>query len=469
MDSSDWQRHQAEQIWRAGVNAVDPRKLVQDSISFTETDLIISGHQFPLSKLGRIFVVGAGKAGATMAAGFEAAMPEQILNEKVSGWVNIPADCNRPLKKIHLHPARPPGVNEPTREAVQGTREILRLVSSLAPNDLCVVLISGGGSALLPAPVPEITLEDKIEITRKLSQAGATIEELNTVRSSLSLVKAGGLLRACQSQRMITLIISDVIGDPLDIIASGPTILSGNRIDQARNILMQYLRGQIPSRVRDYLEKQKQKPTESACGEDIHNLADVEHIILGNNATAVQAASVRASELGYQVFSLGSDNTGAARETGIGLVEKMKEFIRQDETGNSICLIGGGESTVSIDPRIKPGKGGRNQEVALAALNEMAGGTAAEILLLAAGTDGEDGPTDAAGAFADEETLKRARQLKLDPQDYLQRHDSYHFFQQCDSLLITGPTGTNVMDLAVVLKKQGAVRNLSESNVITNR
>ncbi len=454
MDSPEWQqqRNHAEQIWRAGVNAVDSKKLVQDAISFTETELTISGQIFPLSALGRILVVGAGKAGAGMAAGFEAALPESFLEENVTGWLNIPADCIRSLKKIHLHPARPAGVNEPTEQAVQGTKEILKLVSSLEPNDLCVVLISGGGSALLPAPVPEITLEDKISITRNLSQAGASIEELNTVRSSLSSVKAGGLLRACESKRMVTLIISDVIGDPLEIIASGPSVQSSNKNDQAIKILEQYIPSQIPQNVSEYFAKQKLKQTDSALVKDSENFTTVDNIILGNNATAVQAASTQAAQLGYEVISLGSEKTGIAKEIGVELIKKTHELKKQNVEDKPVCLICGGESVVPIAPKTKPGKGGRNQEIALAALSEIAQNDPSGILLLAGGTDGEDGPTDAAGAFADDETRRRANRLNLDISEYLQCHDSYHFFQQCDSLLITGPTDTNVMDLCVVLE-----------------
>ncbi len=456
MDSPEWQqqRKHAEQIWRAGVNAVDSKKLVQDAISFTETELAISGQKFPFSELGRILVVGAGKAGAGMAAGFEAAFPETFLKENVTGWINIPADCIRPLKKIHLHPARPAGVNEPTDEAVQGTKEIIKLVSSLEPDDLCVVLISGGGSALLPAPVPEISLEDKISITRNLSQAGASIDELNTVRSSLSSVKAGGLLRACASKRMITLIISDVIGDPLEIIASGPTVQSSqssNKNDQAINILEEYIPNQIPRNVSEYFAKQTLSRTESTRRNNSDNLTTVDNIILGNNAIAVQAASTRATQLGYEVISLGSEKTGIAKEVGVELIKKTREFKNQNAGGKPACVICGGESVVPIAPHTKPGKGGRNQEIALAALTEIAQNDPSDILLLAGGTDGEDGPTDAAGAFADDETLRKANRLNLDISEYLQRHDSYHFFQQCDSLLITGPTDTNVMDLCVVL------------------
>ncbi len=453
MISPEWQqqRDHAEQIWRAGVKSVDSMQLVRNAISVTEAELTICDQTYLRSDLGRILVVGAGKAGAGMAAGFEAALPDTFLEKHVSGWINIPADCMRPLKQLHLHPARPAGINEPTAEAVRGTSEILKLVSSLKPNDLCVVLISGGGSALLPAPVPGVTLEDKLTITRNLAKAGASIEELNTVRSSLSIVKAGGLLRACQSKRMITLIISDVVGDPLETIASGPTVLGENKTGHAIEILERYLSGQVPENVSGYLVKQKMAPDKSSTEHDSEIIPQVVNIILGNNAVAVKAASDFAKQIGYDVICLGSAQIGIAKEVGIELIKKAREFKKQYK--QPLCIICGGESVVPISPDSKPGKGGRNQEIALAALTEIAQTDQLEILLLAAGTDGEDGPTDAAGAFADAETLRRANRLNLEISDFLKRHDSYRFFQACKSLLITGPTDTNVMDLCIILAK----------------
>ena len=461
MNPSEWQtqRKVAEQIWRAGLNAVDSTQLVKQSIRLTDDALTIHDQSFSRAELGRVLVVGAGKAGAGMAAGVEAALPSDFLEKHVTGWVNVPADCLRPLKKIHLHPARPAGINEPTILGVQGTEEILSQVSSLEPHDLCLVLISGGGSALLPAPAPGVTLDDKLNITRNLAKAGATIEELNTVRSSLSRIKAGGLLRACTSKNIISLIISDVVGDPLETIASGPTINTACHAEQAMQILQQKLPGQIPDRVIDYLSHQIDSPLSETNQQQLPN---VSNIILGSNAVAVQAAARCAEQLGYRVVNLGSSNTGIAKEFGVQLIEKAQQSLQQSRTGcdsklsdaRPVCIISGGETVVPMSPDITAGKGGRNQEIALAALAQIAKSSSSNICLLCAGTDGEDGPTDAAGAFADAETLRRANQLNLDISDYLNRHDSYHFFQPCNSLLITGPTHTNVMDLCVTLVTQ---------------
>ncbi len=243
--SVDQLRRDVERIWRAGLEAVRSDRLVAGACASTAR---CSGSKTSRSiwrAFGRIVVVGAGKAGAGMAAGFEQALGRQWLATKqVAGWINVPADCLRPLERLHLHPARPAGVNEPTVEGVDGTGEILRLVESLAPQDVCFVLLSGGGSALLPAPADGITLADKLTVTRRLSAAGANITELNTVRKWLSRIKGGGLARACRAGRLFTLIISDVLGDPLDVIASGPTVIDRSTPAEALAVLERFAQGE---------------------------------------------------------------------------------------------------------------------------------------------------------------------------------------------------------------------------------
>ena len=236
-------RDDALAIWRAGVDAVDSQRLVEKNLR-VEGDRLIFGDEalaIPLDQIGRIVVVGGGKAGAGMARGVETALgPEWLEKKQVTGWINVPEGCVETLSHIWLHGARPAGVNEPTAAGVFGTREIIQLVQSLGPNDLCLCLISGGGSALLPAPQEPVTLEDKLAVTRLLSESGATIEELNTIRKSLSRIKGGGLLRACGSGRMVSLILSDVLGDPLDLIASGPTVPQTSDYREVLAILDRY-------------------------------------------------------------------------------------------------------------------------------------------------------------------------------------------------------------------------------------
>ncbi len=228
-------------IWHAGLAAVRSDQLVRDAMHVEGSTLTIGDEEISLPKVRRIVVVGAGKAGAGMAAGLEEAFGPRWAKEKqLNGWINVPADCVRPLEWIHLHASRPAGVNEPTAEGAAGAAEILRLVASLAADDLCLCLLSGGGSALLPAPVEAITLDDKLAVTRLLSAAGANIEQLNTVRKQLSRIKGGGLARACRAGRLVSLIISDVLGDPLDLIASGPTVEDRSTPAEALALLRQF-------------------------------------------------------------------------------------------------------------------------------------------------------------------------------------------------------------------------------------
>ncbi len=461
-------RQQAEEIWRAGVEAVDSVRLVQQAISVDHLHLRILQEHIPLATLGKLVVVGAGKAGVGMAAGVEAALPREFLQDKVTGWVNVPADClpEVPLKKIQLHAARPAGMNEPTEAGLFGSQKILERVSGMQPEDVCLVLISGGGSALLPAPVAGVSLAEKCQITRSLSRAGATIEELNLVRRSLSRIKGGGLLRACRAGRLIALIISDVVGDPLPTIASGPTVLASPDPAQAFRVLQTYIPDEIPAAIQAFLQQASQRPVSSQ-----DSPIPVKNCILGSNAVALAAAGERAEKLGYRVLSLGATQTGIAAELGKQLVERALDYpLAQDQ--QPLCLLCGGETTVPFsgatqtetdgnEPQ-QQAKGGRNQEVAVAAVAELAARSLChtgnpQITLLAAGTDGEDGPTDAAGGFADCQTIQRMQAQNLAPATFLNRHDSYHFLQACDSLLITGPTHTNVMDLTITLVHPGGV------------
>ncbi|MBC7821790.1 MAG: glycerate-2-kinase family protein, partial [Planctomycetaceae bacterium] len=234
-------REQARAIWEAGVAAVASDRLVRNVVSCDSRTLSVCGESFAVGSLGGIIVLGTGKAGAGMASAIEAALGEELVDAKVTGWVNVPADCVRPLRRVVLHAARPAGVNEPTEEGVFGTQRILELAHNSGPNDVVLVLISGGGSALAPAPVPGISLADKQAVTRFLMRSGASIQELNTVRKHLSLFKGGGLARATSHARaVITLIISDVIGDPLDVIASGPTVEDTSTVADALAVLERF-------------------------------------------------------------------------------------------------------------------------------------------------------------------------------------------------------------------------------------
>jgi len=432
---------------------------VQDNVRVEGEWLLVGDEALELAPIGRISVVGAGKAGAGMVTGLRAALgPKQLAEKQVVGWVNVPADCvphTSPTRErgsaIHLHAARPPGVNEPTVEGVFGAEQILEIVSTLGPQDLCLCLISGGGSALLPAPVEGISLAEKQAVTRLLSAGGANIQELNTVRKQLSRIKGGGLARACRAGRLISLIISDVLGDPLDVIASGPTVPDRSTPAEALAILEKYLRGNesLAPAALAYLRRQ------TAVGAANHNHAtcQVTNLVIGNNAVALDAAGVEAERRGYShAMDAATKLEGPAEDIGRHLARMALRM--QSEPGPD-CLITGGEPTVQLAPAEIRGMGGRNQQLVLAALDEFRIQNVEfrnlKSCLLSGGTDGEDGPTDAAGAILDAEIIRRMQELGLEPADYLRRNDAYRFFEQTGGLIQTGPTHTNVCDVRVVV------------------
>ncbi len=436
----------ARAIWYAGLAAVRSDQLVRKALRLEGPLLVIGDDTIPLRRLRRIVVVGAGKAGAGMAAAVEEVLGPQLAEEKqLAGWINVPADCAGPLSRIHLHAARPAGVNEPTTAGAAGATEILRLVESLEPDDLCLCLLSGGGSALLPAPAEGITLDDKLAVTRHLSAAGANIEQLNTVRKQLSRIKGGGLARACRAGRLISLIISDVLGDPLDVIASGPTVEDRSTPEAALAVLQQFSAREagIPAAVFEWLQRAcalVAPPQRLKC--------QVTNLVIGNNAMAVDAAGKEAQRRGYShAMTSPRQSEGLAEEVGRHLAAQARQM--RDQPGPH-CLISGGEPVVRLVESSRRGQGGRNQQLALAALETFWEAGAGDVAFLSGGTDGEDGPTDAAGAFFDARILQAAGERRLSPREFLARNDAYRFFAPLDALLQTGPTHTNVCDLRVV-------------------
>jgi hydroxypyruvate reductase len=441
-------RADAERIWRAGVAGAMPEPLVRSHVEVDGNWLVACDESIDLNSVERIVIVGAGKAAGGMAAALEGVLGATLLGEKiVGGWVNVPADCIVPTARVHLHAARPAGVNEPRTEGVVGTQRILEIVASLGPKDLCFCVLTGGGSALLPAPAPGIRLDDKIRVTQLLSAAGANIEQLNTVRRQLSLVKGGGLARACRAGRLVTLIISDVLGDSLEAIASGPTVESSTTPADALAVLRDLKLITEPSiaPIVRYLRGREREPVAEKP-----SLVHVTNLILGNNATAVDAAGVEAERLGYSHAMISASACeGAAEDVGRHLANLA---LRMHREAGPDCLISGGEPTVSLVDASIRGQGGRNQQLALAAL--VALGNSHGIALVSGGTDGEDGPTDAAGAFVTDDVVSAAAAQQLDPADFLRRNDAYQFFKRTGGLFVTGPTQTNVCDLRVVVVDQ---------------
>lgn len=440
-------REDALAIWRAGVQAVRSDRLVRANVRIDGEMLRIGDHEFPLNDIERIAIVGAGKAGAGMALGLEEALGPQVLFAKrASGWVNVPADCVRPLACTTLHPARPAGKNEPTEAGVAGASRILEIVGGLGPRDLCICLISGGGSALLPAPMEGVSLADKQGVTRFLSGAGANIRELNTVRKQLSRIKGGGLAQACKAGTLVSLIISDVLGDPLDVIASGPTVVDLSTPSDALAVLEKFdpERSQVPAAIYQVLEDAKDSTQPPPTCRVINE-------VIGNLAVAVDAAGIEAERRGYShAMLIASDMEGPAEEVGRHLAQLA--LLMRSEAGPD-CLITGGEPVVQLAAESERGLGGRNQQLVLAALQQwrQRGASGEGIVLLSGGTDGEDGPTDAAGAMIDSELISLAETLGLDAAEHLRRNNAYRFFEACGGLIKTGPTNTNVCDVRVVV------------------
>lgn len=447
-------RDDALAIWQAGVDAVRSDRLVQEAVRVQDGYLTVGDQRLAVGEIGRLAVVGCGKAGAGMAAGLEAALGPRLMDDKrLIGWINVPDDCVRPLRRIHLHGARAAGSNEPTAAGAAGSERILEIVRSLTPADVCLCLISGGGSALLPAPVADVTLDDKLAVTRHLSAAGANIRQLNVVRKQLSRIKGGGLARACGAGRLIALIISDVLGDPLDVIASGPTVADPSSPAEALAILDQFHASAagISPRVFQALAAGPAPPARPvrnpACA--------VTNIIIGNLATAVAAAGREATRRGYETRTAVAPRLeGDAEQVGRDLAA---EALAMASGGGPRCLVHGGEPTVRLVDSRRRGLGGRNQQLALAGLEYLATqrlDPGCGVVLLSGGTDGEDGPTDAAGALIDSQILAAAA-LSSDAAaaiaDHLARNDAYRFFDPLGALLRTGPTHTNVCDVRVVL------------------
>ncbi len=321
-------RADAERIWRAGVAAVLPERLIPEHVRVDGDWLAVGDELLNLHSIGRIAIVGAGKAAGAMAVALENALGPRLLEEKqVAGWVNVPADCVVPTQQVHLHAARAPGVNEPSVEGARGTRRILEIVSLLGPDDVCFCLLTGGGSALLPAPVREVSLDEKILVTRLISGAGANIEQLNIVRQNLSLVKGGGLARACRAGRLVTLVISDVLGDPLELIGSGPTVRSKSTAVDALSVLEELgiIGDASIATIVSYLRRRAMEPAKPKEAVEAGF-----HLVLGNNATAVDGAGVEAERLGYSHAMIAATKPeGAAEVVGRHLASMALKYARQ--------------------------------------------------------------------------------------------------------------------------------------------
>ena len=437
-------RKQALEIFQVALRAVDPVDATLRHVRREGEGLLIGERRLELRNFDKILVVGAGKADAPMAQAVES-----LLGERVSDGVIVVKDGHGlPLQHVKVHEASHP---VPDERGLRGAEEILSLVRDAGERDLVICLISGGGSALLVAPAEGVTLKDKQSVTQLLLACGATIHEINTVRKHLSRVKGGGLAHAAHPATLVSLILSDVIGDDLDTIASGPTVPDSTTFRQALLILERYgIWDQVPGSVRMYMEKGvKGEITETPKPGDPSFQRDAWELV-GTNLQALKAAREEAERLGYRTMILSGMMEGETREVAKAHAAIAKEVLSSENPITPpACVLSGGETTVTLQGN---GKGGRNTEFALASAIALDG--MEHVIILSGGTDGTDGPTDAAGALADGETVARARQGGLDSTDYLRRNDSYTFFETLGGLVITGPTRTNVMDVCVMLVRR---------------
>ena len=436
---------EAREIFLSSLKAVDPYAAVKHSVQIVGNKLILSTEEqdtteLDLTKYDRVFLVGGGKATAPMARAVE-----DLFGGKIhKGIINVKYGYTEKLSLTRIIEAGHP---LPDRNGIEGTKRIIALLKGCGKKDLIFSLISGGGSALLPLPAGNITLSEKLKITSSLMACGATIDEINAVRKHISSVKGGQMARAAYPATTINLMLSDVVGNKMDVIASGPFVPDSSTFNDAWEILKKHNLKNIPATILAHLKSGIEGLVPETPKIDEPFFGSVHSLIVASNTLALKAASKKARELGYKTMILSSMIEGDTTQVAHVHSAIAKEII---QTGNPIpspaCILSGGETTVTIKGK---GLGGRNQEFALAAAMDIAG--AENIVILSGGSDGTDGPTDAAGAIVDTNTLSRAMDMGLNPGHFLANNDSYHFFQKLGDLLITGPTNTNVMDLRILL------------------
>jgi glycerate 2-kinase len=439
---SDQLKRDALAIFQAALRAGDAGNAVRRHVSVSSSELKAGSIRLSLHNFERIFLVGAGKASVSMASALE-----DILGPAISGGIVVTkhGHVTHSLRYVSIIEAAHP---IPDAAGVAACESICELLTGLTARDLLLVTISGGASALLASPAPGITLEAKQLTTDLLLKAGATINELNAVRKHLSALKGGRLAALAYPATVVSLLLSDVIGDPLDVIGSGPTAPDPTTFADAIAILNKFeLVERVPQVVRERLTRGAQREIAETPkpGDPIFN--SVHNIVIGSNGVVLQAAAEEAASRGFRTLILSSTMQGETCEVGRVHAEILREML---STGNPVappaCVLSGGETTVTVHGN---GLGGRNQEFALAAAIAIRG--LQNAVVLSAGTDGTDGPTDAAGAIATGDTLERAEQMNLNASDYLARNDSYTFFNALGDLIKTGPTGTNVMDVHLLL------------------
>lgn len=428
----------------AGIRGADPESVLRRLVRLEGTTLHIDGLAYDLDRFDRLLLFGAGKAAARMAV-----VLESILGDVVSGGlVAVKHGHTEPVSRVKLLEAGHPVPDEP---GVLAAGALLEAAGQATERDLVLFALTGGASALTPLPVPPITLTEKQEATSALLACGASIHEVNAVRKHLSAIKGGQLARAFAPATVVTLIVSDVVGDDLDVIGSGLTAPDRSTFADALGVIRAYcLEDCMPEAVLERLRAGVAGEVDETPDASHPCFAGVSNLVVASNAMSLHAAATQARELGYEPLILTSRLQGEAREAARVLTAIAETAA---ESGSPVsapcCILAGGETTVTLRGE---GTGGRNQELALAALCALEGSRAhGRICLASVGTDGTDGPTDAAGALATPQVAARARDLGLKPREALGRNDAYHFFKPVGGLVSTGPTGTNVMDLVAIL------------------
>ncbi len=444
--SLDEMKRMTKAIFLKALSAVDPSKILKDRIRIERDRLLIktegeSEKVFDLRDVDKIFLVGTGKAASSMAQAVEEIFEDRITR----GVITTKYGHLLPLKKTEIIEAGHP---LPDRKGYEGAKKIQCLLKESGPKDLVIFLLSGGGSALLPFPADHIDLKEKQEATQLLLDCGADIKEINTIRKHISRMKGGWLAKWAYPSMVVGFILSDVVGDHLDVIGSGPTVPDPSTFEEALEILKKYdLLKEIAPSIRRHLQLGREGKAEETPKPQEVVFERVYNCLLGSNILALRAAKEEATAFGFNTLILSSSIEGETREAARFHTAIAKELI---SSGNPIpkpaCILSGGETTVTIKGK---GLGGRNQEFVLAGALEISG--TEKVVLLSGGTDGTDGPTDATGAVADHTTVQRGKSMGLDPNFYLDNNDAYPFFEKLGDLLITGPTHTNVMDVRILL------------------
>jgi len=422
-------RETALEIFNHALRSVLPESLIKESVRLEGENLIILDENYDLGKFDRIHVLGSGKASAGMAGAIQ-----KILGKRIEDGFVVSNKPEIPLNVIKFFESSHP---IPTEKSIMAASILIERISRLSENDLFIYLLSGGSSSLVEKPIPPIGLEELKETTDILLQKGISIQEINVVRKHLSMIK-GGRLGELTRATGIVLVISDVIGDDLETIGSAPLYYDSSNYKETYDLLEEYdLWSRIPENVKIVVEKGVRGEVKETPKKENKN---IRHFIIGSNLRALEGAKKRAEEFGLRTRIVNSKLRGEARNAAKDIVSMGKEMAEKT------CLLFGGETTVTLRGR---GEGGRNQEMCLSALKEI--GNNRNIVFLSAGTDGIDGNSKAAGAIVDYRSYKNARKLNLDIDKYLRNNDTYNFLDQTGDLIITGPTGTNVMDVTILI------------------